>query len=391
MTASRRSILVRALVAAALALGLMGCAPNLTLTPLQSASSKPSNVAVYFTVDTSDGKPVANLAAEQFTIYEDGSKVSTFESKQTILNPKVAAAHYTLLLIDMSGSIVGGKAVDDIIKAASTFTARVEKSQNVAVYAFDGSPDLYPIVPFTTSEEKATGGVEKLATFKPKDPSTNLNGAVVEGMKVLRKSLAADPKTLKFGTLVVFTDGTDRANRVPLADLHSALAAPENAKLKIFAVGVGAEMDPARLNEIGRNGTVTEQDAANVQKGFDAVAGKIEAATSRYYLLSYCTPSRAGTHSVRIEARGPEDATGYLTYQFKADGFGPGCDPTTPSGFDLAHPPSAPVAEKKEERKDDKAKPVKKPPPPATPAKPSPSPAPAPTAPATPPADPFSP
>jgi hypothetical protein len=311
------------------------------------------------------------------------------------LNPKVAAAHYTLLLVDMSGSIVGAREVDDVIKAASTFTARVEKSQNVAVYAFDGSPDLYPIVPFTTSEAAATGGVERLATFKPKDPSTNLNGAVVEGMKVLRKGLAADPKALKFGTLVVFTDGTDHAGRVKLDALRAALAAPENANLKIFGVGVGAEMDPARLSEIGRNGTVTESDPANVQKGFDAVAGKIEAATARYYFLSYCTPARAGTHQVRIEAHGPDNMTGDLTYQFKADGFGPGCDPTTPSGFDLTHPPQ-PVAEKKEEKKeekkDDKAHPAKKPHAPAT--APLPAPAPAPPSPATPPApgtEPFSP
>jgi hypothetical protein len=334
---------------------LIGCGSGLKLVPLQSAASKPSNVAVYFTVDTRDGKPVGNLAADQFTIYEDGSKVSTFESKQTILNPKVASAHYTLLLIDMSGSIVAAKDVDEVIKAASAFTERVEKSQNVAVYAFDGSTDLYPIVPFTNSESAATGGVERLTTFKPKDPSTNLNGAVVAGMKVLKKSLAADTKALKFGTLVVFTDGTDRANRVPLADLRTALSAPENAKLEIFAVGVGAELDNARLGEIGRSGTISEPDRANVQKGFDAVAGKIEAAAARYYLLSYCTPSRAGAHEVRIEAHAPDGSTGDLTYGFSADGFGPGCDPTTPSGFDLAHPPTA-VVEKKGEKKDPQPK-----------------------------------
>ena len=362
---SRRNRL--AVLAALLTIG--GCIPTLSLVPLQSASGKPSNVAVYFTVDTQEGKPVANLTADQFTIFEDGSKVSTFESKQTVLNPKVASAHYTILLIDMSGSIVAAKQVGDVIKAATAFTERVKSSQTVAVYAFDGSPELYPIVPFTSSETMATGGVERLASWKPKDPSTNLNGAVVEGMKILRKVLASDTKSVKFGTLVVFTDGSDRANRVSQADLHAALTAPENAKLDLFAVGVGGEMDAARLTAIGRSGTVIETDPANMTKAFDAAAAKIEAAAARYYLLSYCTPSRAGAHDVRIEAHTADGQAGYLVYHFNADGFGPGCDPTTPTGFDLAHPPEPAAAVVTEKKKDP---PKKAPPPPVLPKKPHP-------------------
>jgi len=366
----RRSARVALLAGAGLALS--GCLPTLAVVPLRSASSKPSNVAVYFTVDTQEGKPVANLTADQFTIYEDGSKVSAFESKQTILNPKVGSAHYTLLLIDMSGSIVGAKQVGDVIKAASAFTERVRASQTVAVYAFDGGPELYPIVPFTTSESAATGGVERLTTFKPKDPSTNLNGAVVEGMKLLRKALAADTKSIKLGTLVVFTDGSDRANRVSPADLHAALGASENAKLDLFAVGVGAELDGAALRAIGRSGTVIESDPANMTRAFDAAAAKIEAAAARYYLLSYCTPSRAGFHDVRIEAHSPDGQTGALVYHFNADGF----------EADLAHPPEPPP-EKKEPPKKAARKPRAAAP--SSGSTPSPAPTPAPAS------DPFAP
>ncbi len=383
---TRSALLV---MVALVTLAVAGCLPGLTLVPLQAAATKPSNVAVYFTVDTNQGKPVPNLTAEQFSIFEDGSRVSTFESKQTILNPKVASVHYTLLLIDMSGSIVGAKQVDEVIKAASIFTARVEKSQSVAVYAFDGSPDVYPIVPFTSSETAATGGVERLATFKPKDPSTNLNGAVVEGMKLLRKALATESKSIKLGTLVVFTDGTDRANRVTADGLRAALAAPENARLELFAVGVGAEMDPARLSFIGRDGTITEADPANMQKAFDAIAAKVVAAAGRYYFLSYCTPARAGMHDVRIEARTPDsNFAGDLTYRFNADGFGPGCDPNTPPGFDLAHPPDG--AKKPEAKKPHRSEPAARPAtPPTSPLPPPTPPTPPPTPPTTPPAEPF--
>ena len=373
---SRVAVLSIAVVAS-----LAGCVPGLVLHPLRATASKPSNVAVYFTVDTTEGQPVPGLAAEHFSIFEDGFAVSAFESKQTILNPKVAAAHYTLLLIDMSGSIVAAKQVDAVVKAASTFTERVEKSQKVAVYAFDGSPDLYPIVPFTTSEAVATGGVERLTSFKPRDPSTNLYGAVLEGIRTLHRSLAADLKTLKFGTLVVFTDGTDHANRVTLPQLRAALSAPQNGSLDLFAIGVGGEMDLPRLQEIGRNGTITERNPENMAAAFDAVAAKVEAAAARYYLLSYCTPARAGVHQVRILAHGPRNLTGELTYRFTADGFGPNCDPNTPTGFDLHQPEPIVVGEKKPEKKE--------PPPPRR--APKPRPVSPPSGPAEPPADPFAP
>jgi Mg-chelatase subunit ChlD len=321
------------------AASLVSCANGLKVGLLRSSARRPSNVAVYFTVDTSDNKPVAGLTADKFVIYEDRGRVSEFESKQTILNPQVAASHYTLLLIDMSGSVVESKHVDEVVTAASAFTQRVEKYQKVGVYAFDGSPDLYPIVPFTESSASATSGVARLKTFAPRDPSTNLHGAVVEALKTLRKSLDADPRPLKFGTLVVFTDGTDRANRVSKDELDKALDAPENKSLDVFAIGVGAEMNNSHLEDIGRSGTVKETDQANLGKAFDDIASRVEGMTQRYYLLSYCSPARAGEHEVTIEAHA-EKASGTLRYKFTADGFGPNCDPSTPPNFDIGRPPA---------------------------------------------------
>ena len=102
---TRRPTLALPLSALLLAsFGLTGCA--LKLTRIQTADDKPANVAVYFKVETTQGDPVGGMTAEQFEIYEDDQRVSALESQQTILNPEVAASHYTLLLIDMSGSVV---------------------------------------------------------------------------------------------------------------------------------------------------------------------------------------------------------------------------------------------------------------------------------------------
>jgi len=171
-------------------------------------------------------------------------------------------------------------------------------------------------------------------------------------LKTLKRSLDQEKKPLHFGTLVVFTDGTDRAARVSKEDLDKALQAPEYAGFDIFAIGVGAEMNNSHLEDIGRTGTVKETDQANLGRAFDQIGARIQGLTSRYYLLSYCSPARAGKHEVTIEAHADKNLWGSLTYTFVADGFGPSCDPNTPPNFDLGRPVVVqPEAEEKKEVK----------------------------------------
>src|ERR1019366_9793435 len=126
-----------------------------------------------------------------------------------------------------------------------------------------------------------------------------------------------------------------------------------------------------------------------ITKAFDDVGVKVDARTKSYYLLSYCSPSRAGKHEVRSEAvvkNGPNDSeqSGSLTDAFDATGFMPGCDPNTPPSFDVtrgdALAPPPPPDKDKDKKNDVKAHVTVKaasPPPPT--AKPDPAPAPLPT------------
>jgi hypothetical protein len=317
---------------------LLACAcsrgPGLKLTLIDHSVQKPSNVAVYFTVDTADGDPVAGLEADSFRIYEDDRLVSIHESKQTILNPEVAAEHFTLLLVDMSGSVTESGDLHRVVHAAGAFSERVGSIQKTAVYAFDGRRDIVRITGFSGSGGTVESGVEKLSSFRTKDPSTNLNGAVIEAIQVLDKQLARARAPLRFGTLVVFTDGTDRAARVTRDELHEAL---DQTGYDIFVIGVGSEIDEGELGAIGRSGTVMTKNREEVAQAFEEAASRIEAAAKRYYLLGYCSPARAGTHSVRIEAV-VDGERGSLTYEFDAKGFRPNCDPTKKPRFDVRRP-----------------------------------------------------
>jgi von Willebrand factor type A domain len=328
---------------ALLALVLAGCGGGLNVRVINSAQKKPNNVWVFFTVDAGKDKPVGGLQAEDFKIYEDGELVSQFESKQMIQNPEVAAVMYTMLLVDMSGSITESGQADPLVDAAKAFADKVGKTQKVGVYAFDGEEKLHSVVPFTEAQGSVEGGLEGLRTYKPRDPSTNLHGAVILALPELRKELNKDRRPLKFGTLVVFSDGTDRANRHTRKEMIEELDKDEYENFEIYAIGVGAEIGKAKLEDIGRDGTELATDQAKVKEAFDKMAQRIEDHMKRFYLLSYCTPARKGDHEVTIEAiskKEPYKGSGEAEYKFNSDGFGPppDCDPKTPPAFDMKAP-----------------------------------------------------
>jgi hypothetical protein len=319
-----------------LVVALCACGSSLKVSRINSAEDKPNNVWVFFTVEKGE-EPVGNLSADNFEIYEDDQLVSKFESKQVIQNPEVAAVMYTMLLLDVSGSVTESGQSDALVSAAKSFTERVGKSQKVGVYAFDGEEKLHSVVPFTEAKGSVDGGLEGLRSYQPKDPSTNLHGAVVEGLKELREELDQDKRPLKFGTLVVFSDGTDRAARVTRDEMLKEMDKEEYEHFDIFAIGLGAEMEQANLEDVGRDGTELATDHAKVQQAFDSIAQRIEAHMKRFYLLSYCTPARKGTHQVRIVAKKEKVGEGALEYTFSADDFGPppNCDPEKKPSFDL--------------------------------------------------------
>jgi hypothetical protein len=317
------------LLTAALLMG--GCGGGLQLELVNAAYRKPSNVAVFFSVETADGEPVADLVATDFKIYEDDVLVSVDESRQTIVSPEIVAEHYALLLVDMSASVTESDKIPVVVQSVSDFVEKVGRYQRVGVYAFDGSADLHEIMPFTPSEqENATReGVARLGEFRARDPSTNLHGAVVQAVEELDRAIKRSRAPQQFGTLVVFTDGTDHAARVSFEKMVEKLDQTGHAT---FAIGVGNEIDDATLQQIGRDRYIRVEDRNALSEAFQQIGSRIVDLTRRYYLLSYCSPARAGKHEVKIEAVS-EQGNGELGYSFDARGFTPGCDPGKPPPF----------------------------------------------------------
>jgi hypothetical protein len=297
--------------------------------PVAASFQKPSNVAAY--VSVTDGKePVTELRAENFQIYENEQLLSSDDTHQTLLSKDLAAYHHTVLLVDMSGE---QSSDDSLARAVGSFVETVRRTQPVSVFVFDGGPNLRFVADFGKSADGAAADVHALAKMGSSDSSRNLNGALVSGLKELDARLAQQRRTVKVGTLVVFTRGPDLAGRVTEVDTEKAL---DDTHDNVLAVSI-AEQAGRALDTIGKSGTVKAQNADAVGIAFEEAASITRDLYEKYYLLAYCSPARSGMRRLKVEVhyRDTEgnEKHGSFSQDFDASGFGPGCNPSSVPRF----------------------------------------------------------
>lgn len=314
---------------AVLSWALGGCSlfNGLDVKSVATSVQKPSNVALYLAV--SDGnKPVTDLTEQNFQIMENGQPVDPEQSGLTLLDRNVAAVHRTLLLVDMSGKADQKATRNLIARAAAGFVADVHKYEDVTVYAFDGSPQIHLIGEYPMSADSGPDTIQALADFVPSDPSRNLDGAVIQALEQLDARLMMVKKPIRVGTLVVFTRGPDLAGRTPKDKLEQALDKTDH---EVFAIGMGkkdkGDFDLARL---GRAGVVRAPSMDSLGVAFENAASMIGRDYRKYYLLSYCSPARAGQRALEIKVtttdkQGDKHEGSYST-EFDSTGFTPGCN-----------------------------------------------------------------
>jgi hypothetical protein len=303
------------------------------------SAQRPSNVAVYLWA-ANDGEPLTELVETNFRVYENEQKLDPAAVGLAILPRELAAVHHTLLLVDMSGN--DAEARKRIAKGTAAFVQQVRRLQGVTVYAFDGSDRIRLIGDFPQQADgPALESIPALESFQPRDPSRDLYGSVVQALDQLDARLMRTQKPLRIGTLLVFTLGPDLAARVTEDQLWNTL---DTTRHQVMAMGVGEEDQP-HLDVIGRSGILMAQSVDTIPIAFEDAAMKVRAALERYYLISYCSPSRAGVRTLRVEVsitdREGQEVVGDVQLEFNADGFGPGCDPKALPRFVVQAPASA--------------------------------------------------
>ncbi|WP_456426127.1 hypothetical protein [Rhodocaloribacter sp.] len=305
----------------------------LKVSLIESRSRLPANVSILFKVDTVDDAPVAGLLPANFDIFENEKLISQFESQRNIL-PKVGQFKYSIaLLLDLSGSIVASENLDALKEAAMSFVDAVMFAPDdarygeieMAIWWFDGQADVTPLVGVTIDPEQLSAGIESITPELMKDNSTNLYGAVIQGIGLTEQRLDAIVRqnVISAGSVVLFTDGTDQANRESKSDALEAVRRSGD-EVSVYTIGLGGEIDEETLTEIGRDGFVSAPRIEELLPKFQEIANLVRDEANSYYLLEYCSPKREGdnTLTIRVTA-GPE--VGLLTTRFSAENFTGGC------------------------------------------------------------------
>jgi hypothetical protein len=315
--------------------------PELTLTAQATTTvAKPANVTVSFKVDDENGFGVPNLKTENdnFNIYENDVLVSSFEAKPLVLPRPGRFSNYTVVLLDLSGSILLSQSLPAVKTAATKFITTVvpepaSADVQVAILWFDGAAALHSLVPFTSSRSALTAGIASVDGNMSNDNSTNLNGAMIAGADSAFARASADKAkgVTSIGSVVLFTDGTDQAARVTV---NAVLTKITNSRptVKFYSIGLGEEVNSGILAEYGPDGYFQSGDPTGLAETFDQAAQRVKDNANSYYQLQYCSPKRAGTHELRIEAVYGK-AKGSLKTTFNADGFTGGCTTTQPAAF----------------------------------------------------------
>jgi hypothetical protein len=293
----------------------IGCGGSLQVKKLDAVVQPSGNVAVYFTVDNKNGQPVPDLSANSFRVYEDGKLLPDKKAKRALLDPRVAMSQSTLVLVDMTGPIADSEDMPALVTAVGRLTDRVSRLQEVAVSAFDGGAELLPVLTFESND--VHGALDGLRGLRPRSRSSNLNGAIVEGLKVLRHRRISASVPHAFGNLVVFTDRGDLAHKVTA---HEAKAAIEKSGVSVYVIGIGERVRAEELGTLATAGSFVSTQTKELGRAFGEISKKLDAAGASHYVLSYCSPKRKGRHTLEVEVVADGDS-GSLKQKFDADDF----------------------------------------------------------------------
>lgn len=338
MEASRNSTLLTAIL---VILVMTGCSNNyeaderkIEVHLIESNTEPPSKVRLFFKIDTDIEDTSYPIEEPDFEIFENGSQISNLESQARIRKEPGEFLYSSLLLLDLSGSILNNSDLPRVKEAAATFIERTmpEKGEGLygtremAVYWFDGEEDIHSLVDFTPARDDLLAGIDSIHNQISDDVSTNLNGAVTQGLSLMNSRLqqtGSDSGIAIAGSMVLFTDGTDQAGRVSRAEALDSInhAGREHS---LFSIGLGGEIDPNTLELFGRDGFELAADSLALRDSFLAVAERLERMSNSYYVLEYCSPKRAGQHVLQLRAL-YENQFGSFNMPFSAEGFTGGC------------------------------------------------------------------
>lgn len=308
-----------------------GCAQafgsGVRVEPVSVKAAPPGRVLAVVAV--SDGGAAAeDLNAENFEVREEDVALDPATVDLRVKQLGELRGHEAVVLVDGSRAFTEAERVP-LASGLSQLVDRLRFHQSVTLVAFDGSPDVRFIARYPQSQVapplRKDAGIARLLAYRPRDNSSSLFSAIVSGRKLLDARLAASTTALPLGSLIIVARGPDLAGRADEAAARSALAGQRSFLLK---VGTWSK-DDTSLDWIGDDGTRNAASLGTLGTPVDELARQVDEVFLRRYVVSYCSPARAGKRTVEVVVTLLDDEgkarSAQAASEFDATGFNGSC------------------------------------------------------------------
>lgn len=274
-------------------------------------TSPPCIVNAMFHVKELNGKGVTNLTIDNFEVLEDSQPLTLSESLLQI--KKYDAVPYTIktvLMLDNSTSLQND--INKIRDAAILFVNNLMPNQEAAVFKF--SEEIEMLADFTSDKNTLNSVLQQ---YTLGSASTNLYGAVKKGASLWEDIFSITE--IVQGSMIVFTDGNDTQGSTSLAEAINAVRGKT-----VFTIGLGSEIQPEILEEIGTAGYYPISDVNQLTEKFNIIQQNINDYANSFYFLSYQSPKRGNNDhiiTIKIKNNPHTGDNSFITGTFNSGGF----------------------------------------------------------------------
>jgi VWFA-related protein len=198
------------------------------------SSAFPELSAVVDVLDA-NGRPVSGLDAASFAATVDGSPARV-DSLQPVIDSQVGLS--VILAVDVSGSM-DGRPLEAAQKAAGDFVSGLAPQDSAVVLTFGDSINI--VQESTTDKAAVVAALSRL--------EAGGNTALFDATSKAVASAAQSPSARR--AVILLSDGVDYGDKSSVSRDES-LAQARASGVPIFAIGLGADVDKAYLNELAQ-------------------------------------------------------------------------------------------------------------------------------------------
>ena len=306
----------------------VGCGSGVLVEPVSVKAAPPGRVVALVSVSDHGSAP-GDLNPDNFEVREGDVALDASEIGLRVQPFGQLAGHEAVVLVDGSRPFTDAER-GPLGAGLAQLVDRLRFHQAVTLLAFDGSAELRFIARYSRNQMAAPlgkdPGIERLLGYKPRDSSSSLYSAIVSGRKTLDARLVKDGPVAPLGSLVIVARGPDLAGRAGEAAARTALEGQRSFLLK-----VGTWSKDTSLDWVGRDGTRAAASLGTLGTPVDELARLVDEEFLRRYLVSYCSPARAGKRTVEwvVKLRDEDGRTrsAQAASELDATGFNASCRP----------------------------------------------------------------